>query len=378
MKTKLWLFLIIIGFTFSACEKEDSLRKGPPDHANTKANREAADFSVNNSNGQVAEFADFDGNEYTVRLIAGQHHHVGDVHIKIEEDSLYVTYNTFTGWLLTETHLHIAAEFEAFPFAGRTNNPAVGHFEHSEDHDFVDEKTYAIHKDDLPELLGDCYLIAAHAVVSGAGDILLSTLPEEVTVNIGTFPGGATSSYFENISITGGTFLAGDDFEGYCVESTLGISRNTDYQAQVFSSYDPDLPDIVDQPENLDKLNWLLNQGFVGTDAGDGDGDYTFRDMQVAIWKLIASYPTDIDPDGVGDNFSEDRVEKLLDMAHEYGAGYKPGCGDVIVLILAIEGAQNIIITYPAPCGEETAWGEGYRFTPRGNWAMYFEICPNN
>jgi hypothetical protein len=176
-------------------------------------------------------------------------------------------------------------------------------------------------------------------------------LPEYVRVNIKTFPDeSGAKAYFENIRIKSGSFLDGDDYRGWCVESTRSIQRNRDYEAEAFSSYDKKFPaGLLKQPENLDKLNWLINMDYAGRYDNEEEGIYTFRDIQVAIWKLVSSYPS-LQPDRIGDNFSELRVNRLLEMANNYGHGYVPGCGDMILLALMIGNAQNIVVAYPLTC----------------------------
>jgi len=364
---KLGLLFITIGLLFSSCEKEDEF-KGRPDWAGRGREIITLDEPI-----CIAQ----DGE---TKLIAGQHHEVGTVSVKFEETKIIVTYKANEGIVITETHLHVAIASGLIP-TNPGGNPQIGLFDYGEEGIYKTEAEYVIDRIDGE----DCYYIAAHAVVlmesENGGyvdlDAFAALLPSDpVSLEIGTFPPSVTSAYFENVSITGDPFLEGL-YEGWCVEATLGISQNTEYSANVYSSYDPDLPDgLVLHPENLDQLNWLLNQDFVGKDAGDDKGLYTWQDLQVAIWELVAFFPTDISPDGIGDNFSEDRVELLLELAADYGVDFTPDCGELIVLILAMEDVQNIIITVPLPCfKDETAWGQGCLFTQRGSWAMYFKVC---
>jgi hypothetical protein len=372
MRTTFWLLLLFTVFALASCDKDDdSFNRG-------KNNPKFGETEVVS----ITSLDIGDCEPTVVDLIAGQHTKVGTVKVENDDDFLTVTYKIDgTAWCITETHLHIGMTAEDFPFAGRTSNVAPGRFDFSGEHNCELEVVYTIPKDELPDLQDGYFYIAAHAVVLGQAtngevdlDEFKSKLPDEISLKIGTFPGSATVAYFEDVLISGGSFLDGN-YDGWCVESTLGINSNYNYVAKVYSSYDQSLPsDIVDQPENLGKLNWLLNQDFVGKDAGGGLGIYTFRDLQVVIWKLIAFYPTNISPDGVGTNFSQQRVDKLLELVSDKG-DFVPGCGKLIVLILEIENAQNIVITFPIPCygDEETAWGAGTRFTERGNWAMYFK-----
>jgi hypothetical protein len=90
---------------------------------------------------------------------------VGEVEVTNDTDSLYVTYRiTESGWLLNETHLHIANESEEGIPQTKKGNPKVGQFDYSEEHvPCVEEYTYEI---PLNGLSGEVY-IAAHAAVDG-------------------------------------------------------------------------------------------------------------------------------------------------------------------------------------------------------------------
>jgi hypothetical protein len=89
---------------------------------------------------------------------------VGEVEVTNDENNLSVTYKiTEIGWLLNETHLHIANEsVDGIPQT-KKNNPRPGQFDYSEEHEPVDEYTYVIPLDGLS---GEVY-IAAHAAVDG-------------------------------------------------------------------------------------------------------------------------------------------------------------------------------------------------------------------
>jgi hypothetical protein len=61
----------------------------------------------------------------------------------------------------------------------------------------------------------------------------------------------------------------------------------TDYCAVVFSSFE-DLTGLDDTRwENLDMVNWILNQGFVGQSSPGNYGTCTYGDIQRAIWTLV-------------------------------------------------------------------------------------------
>ena len=86
---------------------------------------------------------------------------VGTVHVWICDDYLKVKYDLTDGWLLAETHLHVADSWEEIP--QKNGNPIPGKFDYKMEHDGVSEFTYSIPLADLGDV--DCVFIAAHAVV---------------------------------------------------------------------------------------------------------------------------------------------------------------------------------------------------------------------
>lgn len=203
-------------------------------------------------------------------------------------------------------------------------------------------------------------------------------LPNTATMEI-TFPYSGGPSYFPEVTITGGTFLDGV-YSGWCVDTDHNIFQNTPYTVEVYSSYET-IDGLVENPENIDLVNWILNQGYVGQNVQDAfpetfcTGTITYGDVQRAIWALIEDGQA---TSGLGP-WSQCRVDEILAAAYAYGEGYEPGCGDIVAIILApVNGTQVIIaqvviaeLTILCETVEETAWGDGEDF-PGKNWAMYF------
>ncbi len=391
MKTKLWFILPLFGLIFAACEKEEAMidddtlkRGGPPAHANAGGQ---------NNNNIVGDepgcIIDIENGKAETPLLAGQHYEVGTVIVEFDGDSINVTYEiSRDDWFITETHLHVAVEKEDIP-VNNSGNPMIGLFEYGDDDLFTNEISYTIAKSDIdPDYDGDCYYVAAHAVVvniSEEGDYIsleafANNLPEETNLGIIQGPVNGGSAYFPQVSLSNSTIEG--DYPAWCIEKQVYIYPNELMDADVYSSYDMDnISALVDHPENFPKVNWLLNQNFVGKES-DCDQDsqggtvYTYGDVQIAIWILL--FEGDDIPGSVG-VYSECRIDKLIELAENH-SDFVPGCGEVIAVVLVPEfdgsPRQNIIIEYPFPCYKgETAWGEGCRFVERGNWGMYFKVC---
>ncbi len=173
------------------------------------------------------------------------------------------------------------------------------------------------------------------------------SLPEQVTLQIqnpGTGFGNASYFDVEILSTTGAGLVLTNEFnefyDNWCIDTDHTINNNVTYTANVFSSYEAAGEALVDMPENLDSLNWLLNQGFVGQDAGNGLGNYTYSDMQKAIWTLIDDNPNTNAGLNTAD-INADRVEQLVNMSLQQGDNFVPENGDILGVILQPVNAQG-------------------------------------
>lgn len=305
-----------------------------------------------------------ESNPYVTELLAGQTIDVGEVLVWNDGNFLYVKYVVDAAyWCLTETHLHVATSLEGIP--QKKGNPPPGQFDYKGEHDCVTDYTY-----EIPLTWGvDTELfIAAHAVVcQSAGNFIAGlNLPDTVTFMV-TYPGGVGPAYFPHTYING-LSIEELDVYGWCVDTENSIDQNTVYTAHIYSSYETLPPGLIDHPENLDLVNWILNQGFVGQPSACG-GIYTYGDVQRAIWALVDDNQSTA---GLG-AWSQCRVDEILTAAHVNGEGFVPGCGDIIGVILeSVDGEQVIIVEIVIECGCETAWGDGEDF-PGKNWATYIE-----
>jgi len=325
-------------------------------------------------------------------LIAGQHYNVGVVNVWKEDGWLKVQFVATAG-CITETHVDVQLSEKDFPQT-KKGNPKIGHFAYSRTHDpCVIEHTEIIPLTYIPGYAeGTTTLfVAAHAVVEAivgcAPDLqeLEKSLPETVSFSI-IHPGTSVRPYsYLDVAITDSELVG--TYSGYCVNTSRYISQDTTYKARVYSSYGSVPDGLVDKPWNLDLVNYLINQEYVGQEYVGGvlecSGDYTYGDVQLAIWTLLDDTPITAT---IGD-YAECRVQEILRDVSANGEGFIPGCGacedpednDLVVLLLdPVDGEQPILISIPVECepldSEETAWGNGTPFTD-STWAMYFS-CP--
>ncbi|MFA5582588.1 MAG: hypothetical protein WDA09_00105 [Bacteriovoracaceae bacterium] len=155
-------------------------------------------------------------------------------------------------------------------------------------------------------------------------------------------------SYF-NVEVSDSGLLKGK-YPGWCADWSFPIEDGVQYNTHFWSSLASNIPgDVVDKPENLDEVNWLINQKFVGKNSPTGLGKYTIGDVQLAIWTLIDD---NFDDSTIGD-YSQARVDELVDRALRDGANYVPNCRQLVGVILVPthpesgNRAQSTIILVP-------------------------------
>lgn len=140
------------------------------------------------------------------------------------------------------------------------------------------------------------------------------------------------------------------NWPGWCTDWGTLIEEGVNYKAQYYSTYSEDLPPgLVDHPENLDEVNWIINQNFVGQTSDTGLGVYTKGDVQLAIWTLLDDY---FETSTVGE-YSQARVDEIVALAREFGADFYPDCKQDIGIIIDPKdpdtgtGVQTTIVEVP-------------------------------
>ena len=131
----------------------------------------------------------------------------------------------------------------------------------------------------------------------------------------------------------------GFTMDAFCVDFGDLFLIDTPIVANVYGSVDPQpdatpdnvdiLPDgVVPQEENLDLVNWILNQDFKNTDNGDGMGEnYSGYEVQVAVWFFTNNINIDFDPSQVTP--FEANVQEIIDLATANGEDFVAGVSDL-------------------------------------------------
>ncbi|WP_413175367.1 SdrD B-like domain-containing protein [Anabaena azotica] len=184
---------------------------------------------------------------------------------------------------------------------------------------------------------------------------LSNVLPNTITFNYiqfrtptATFPLFDENSYFD-VEIVGDSNLSGK-FNGYCIDTDRPITSPGTLTALVYSSYEP-LPSSlvgtgnIEKPQNLDLLNWIYNQQFVGktlTDSsGNSLGTVTYGDIQRAIWTLIDDQVANDVNLGA---FNTNRVNRIVALAQQLGEGFVPTFDYTTIFGVQVRGQVGVIL----------------------------------
>lgn len=303
---------------------------------------------------------------YTVKLLATRGGlpglvPIGEVRVWEASGYLYIQYAiTNADWRLKSTHVYVTSRIRNFEPVGEYVEPFRLELERA--HTGEMEYTYEI-PSQWPS--GTQFRVAAKAEVLAiqgyTSDLegLIKSLPRSVQV-FAVQPSPDGQAYFHLTIMESGVF---DGFHhGWCVDLDRSSHRQRWYTYEVYTPFDDLPPKIMEFPENLDLVNWVLNKDFVGKTARNGEL-FTFGDIQHCIWKLLEGRATNY----TNGPWSIWRVEEILDAAEAEGEGFIPACGEKLLLVLVPMNPnrkihwQSIGMVIPTPCipvfTTETAWG---------------------
>jgi hypothetical protein len=301
---------------------------------------------------------------------------VGDVSVWNDAGELHVKYETTGGWVMSATHLEVAMNEADIP-QNRKGNPKVGQFSRSQPHDppvTEWEEVFDLEDEGWPPCT-DLYIAAQAEVV------------KETTTEL------VTNGGFETPEVTAaqGWDIFDSPAGGWIVEwyggssSYGGQTRPDPAHLELHEGVNGWLPYEGDQHAELD-TDWDGPGGGLNNEpasveisqtlAACPSGLYTLRyawsprpnhsDNALEVrWggSLIDSHS------GVGVSNTNWMLEE-----HEYLSG--PSSGTVALAFRETGTADSLgmfLDSVSVVCvREETAWGDGTRFVPRGNWATYF------
>lgn len=192
---------------------------------------------------------------------------------------------------------------------------------------------------------------------------LSAALPDRLTIKTVNFFHNQfddpTDTRTFDLVLEGGGALNGT-YDGFCIDSDRGLDISYDenydgvvdpteytsrsYSAQVYSSYEP-LPEELDieQPDNMDLVNWVLNQDFTNQASTNGTGNYTWADIQKAMWVLLDDETSSAYVGPEGDHWQQARINEIVTAARANGEGFVPGFGQKMAVILVPEDNGDLI-----------------------------------
>lgn len=305
----------------------------------------------------------------------------------------------FFPYVVTKVHIHFAPDVNGIPRT-KNGNPIPGQFEYNVP---VDPSQSVIEIPVEFDVVGAIHLsVVKYGGVEGFNFYLPNN---QVTLRVIDYPSAGDPSYLK-VKVTTGGFISAYDmgygpgiYEGWCIDLDHTIELNTDYSAYLYSSYET-IPDwmvgagFIENPENLDKINYLVNSFAAGQIVQPLDVNcnivrspevLTYSDIQRAIW----SYIDDNQSESGLQNWSQERVNAILCHVDNQGDGFVPGCDQKIVFLVVPVGPNTasykvqIVIGQPVigqikvPCETTggTAWGDGKfgaRFPGAKQWGTYF------
>ncbi len=162
---------------------------------------------------------------------------------------------------------------------------------------------------------------------------IAASLPETGVMNL-SIDGTGGDFYTALISGTNDARFDGKTFDiVFCGAAELPINMGVDVPVNIHLATEDDAPASIVNEQNLDMVNWILNQDFTSMDNGDGNGkNYTEAEIQGAIWGLTDDFVF------VNENVpafgTTANAQEIYDLAIANGEGFEAGEGDIIGLIL--------------------------------------------
>jgi hypothetical protein len=306
-------------------------------------------------------------------------------------------------YVATAVHIHFADTLNGIPHYN-TGDPRLARFEYTIDDLDLFEYIVEIDNPFQSEIVIPVDFQAVGAihlkVEKDYSDVeeLADWLPDGLVDMRASYPHGGDPSYLE-LTLSGAGLLDGV-YESWCVDVDKGIQDNMTYTAYLYSSYE-DLTGLeFEHPENFDKVNYLLNNFYVGVEvmplaescsaitscgAVVQEEALTYGDIEVAIWTLIEdTIPDDLYNTAALGPWSQDRVNAILCDVNANGENYIPGCYEETVFIVAptdgntqLITGQTQISTLGIPCEtvcSSNAWGDGFSGEEFDGtlWGTYF------
>jgi hypothetical protein len=166
------------------------------------------------------------------------------------------------------------------------------------------------------------------------------------------YPTPASTVSYLTMNILSPASISGQ-YPSWCASTAKPIVPGFDgsfgpqVNANVYSSYDTaKFAGEFLYPGNMGgPVNWLLNQNFIGTESSCTHTQYTWSDIELAIW-ILTGGPNAITADDLSTlgPYEMARANCLVQAALQHQSFY-PQCGQSIaILLVPTDGSQDLII----------------------------------
>jgi len=337
------------------------------------------------------------------------------------------------GWCIVETHVHVGLELADFPRAGKNLNPVPGQFDYTMCHDPCVTEYIEIIPLDWDQ--GTEVLIGAHAALRMIDDSCYDTAflygiqrytgnVYEIDVLAGTStmvfemptPPGANSAspnglaynavngylYYTDYGLgtTPDTLYFWDGITqheaGQIAQGTVACADFYDGRYYYIPSKTDDLRAISFNPDGTILEDVLIADISGNVHSWTFNGDIAVKDGIVYGWGLcgVSGHGYEFFTYDLGTTaFSFIKTPDQFSLQLAFGSdgslyGHKSATGGYFYVINTVDATIALVEPTPDPANQytdtasgeicepviycETAWGDGERFTERGNWATYF------
>jgi len=301
----------------------------------------------------------FDPVGYTViPIIAGQNYTAGELTVWNDEDTIYFDVVMFDDWFLNQVHIDVADDYLGLP-KNKQGKLVPGHFQFSMNLDpAVQAYTFEL-PNDYEE--GESFVFSFHCVVTSATygqqtgwagcqetwvwskgnwcehDVVIPFCEIYLPGCTGDYqakyyyPG--TKGYWdvEFFNMPDGYDLINGIYPAWCLQQNVYATPGTLYDICAYSSYDEEnLPPSL-QGLNWEAIAWILNHKHPLA---------TIMDIQEAIWHYA-----------LGTNTSDPEALAMIADADANSAGYVPGAGELMAVILYVsDNVQAIFVEVEILC----------------------------
>ena len=289
----------------------------------------------------------------------------GRLHVKFHFDYEAGTFP----WYITQVHFHIGDKLTDIPHNG--NGVILENCNYIyKNLDTIKTGTHSFWYNLPDDNDNDGYYIFAHAVGCQYGGVegFNMYLPDSLVKYQVTF--NAPSSYFKINFLNGtGGILGNGTYESFCVDPDHYIFPPVTLNGLIYSSYETlpvYLKSAIDNWENLDIVNWIINNYPVGSSvqqrnyslpwtsatypfpqsnfsAPVGTGTVTWQDIQAALWAVLDNSPVYNSWHYVQTGLTQSNAWGIIYDAL-YGGnhnGFIPGCNQKVIGIMLPVGTSS-------------------------------------